>query len=112
MGTGYSLPDTFPIFAHAEGHYYTALELPRPWIPGILGQLFNHSLTAALGYWFGNPHLQWIWFHNGYNPGTEWHYIVASELNGDPHDMVEAEFMAGWLGTLFASPEAGEFTPY
>lgn len=113
MGTGINPEDAFPIMAGRELRWITALQLPRPWVPGILGQLENHSFTAALGHWFGEPRLQWVWFHNGYEyPAGVWNYVVASEFSGDPHTWLEAEFMAGWLGTLVYSQQTGEFTPY
>lgn len=112
MGSGYDLPSIFPIFAGIEGRYYTALELPTPWVPGILGQLFNHSLTLAFGGWNGFPKSHAIWFHNGFFTGGHWLYVVQDELAGDHIVMDEATFMADWLGTLFASPDPGQFTPY
>lgn len=112
MSSGYNLPSIFPIFAGIEGRFYTALELPTPWVPGILGQLFNHSLTLAYGGWNGFPQNHCIWFHNGFLTMAGWIYVVEDELAGDHIQMSEAQFMADWYGTLFASPNAGEFTPY
>lgn len=94
-----------------DGAYYDALHLPTPWTPAILGQLFNHSVTCCWGVWPGNMSPSWLWFHNGFFT-TEWIYVYEEEYQGDHHTMNEATFMAHWLGTLFASARAGEFTPY
>lgn len=94
-----------------EGAFYSHLQLGDPWT-AILGQLFNHSVTCCLGYWPGDTRLRWLWFHNGFTSGGAWIYVYQDEYTGDGHNMSEATFMSSWLGTLFASSRAGEFTPY
>jgi|SRR5215472_13342106 len=112
MGSGYNWPSVFPVFAGCQLQTYTSLDLPRPWVPGILGQLFNHSVTGAYGGWNGYPKTHCIWFHNGNFIGGQWIYVIQDEFAGDHISMDEATFMADWYGTLVASAQTGQFTPY